>query len=104
MLLTNNQIEDLELTAAGIYGYKYMLYSYQYKHIYNVDTMSMLNQYNIRTTETIEKPQQNTVKNYCEKTLNATAKPKQNHSKTNKEYAEGMTKTQLKMKSLYQYM
>ena len=69
------------------------IYSYQYKHIYNVDTMSMLNQYNIRTTETIEKPQQNTVKNYCEKTLNATAKPKQNHGKTNKEYAEGMQNT-----------
>ena len=34
------------------------------------------------------------VKNYCEKALrNATAKPKQNHGKTNKEYAEAMQNT-----------
>ena len=33
-------------------------------------------------------------KNYCEKALgNVTAKPKQNHGKTNKEYAEGMQNT-----------
>ena len=41
-----------------------------------------------------EKPQQNTVKNHCEKALgNVTAKPKQNHGKTSKKYAESMQNT-----------
>ena len=75
MFLTNNQIQGVELT-----------------------------QFNIRTIylNNAEKPQQNTVKNHCEKALgNAIAKPKQyyckmpkqNHGKTNKEYAEGMQNT-----------
>ena len=58
----------------------------------NVDTMGMLTQYNIRNNG--EKPQQNTLKKHCEKALgNVTAKPKQNHGKTSKKYAEGMQNT-----------
>ena len=48
-----------------------------------------------------EKPQQNTVKNHCEKALgNVTAKPKQNHGKTSKKYAESMQNTTKKWRAL----
>ena len=42
MFLKNNQMQHLESTAADNQGCKYILYSYQCKHIHNVDTTSML--------------------------------------------------------------
>ena len=75
-----------------------MLYSYQYKHICNVSNLVQNKNY----WNNAEKPQQNTVKNHCEKALgNATVKPKQKTMAKLTKNMQRVCKTQLEMKSPY---